>query len=211
MATLMKQFTADLIDNNDIMVCPTYACSINVSVSTKQLEDTFASYDLDKETDLIVAIAEVYIEFITRQFDEQVFMYDGSLLVDEDKEARDNAFENIISDARDDLFQEECLSGYCKWWENGIIGAYADKIKCHEFVKLIHYVRQEYREQYRMSGDSELPDKMDAEDVFGWVIFFATEHLDLTLEKVWVDADKYQEGCELLERYKEVVQERKNR
>ena len=209
MATLMKQFTADLTDNNDIMVCPTYACSIDVSVSTKQLEETFASYDLDKETDLIVAIADVYIEFITRQFGEQVFMYDGSLLVDEDKEARDNAFEKIISDAREDLFQEECLSGYCKWWENGIIGAYADKIKCHEFVKLIHYIRQEHREQYDDDGD--LPDKMDAEDVFGWVIFFATENLDLTLERVWVDADKYQEGCELLERYKELVKERKNR
>tara|TARA_R110000787_G_scaffold99829_5_gene204555 strand:+ start:5023 stop:5658 length:636 start_codon:yes stop_codon:yes gene_type:complete len=211
MAKLMKPFTADLTDAD--VSCPTYECSIRVIVGLKQLRNEFDLYDLGNETELMVAIGEVYIEFLTRQFRE--CNADGRPLIDEDKEARDNAFEKLISDARDDdnnLFHEECLSGYCHWWGNdGIIGAYADKIKCHEFVKLIHYVRQEYRQQYRMSGDCELPDKMDAEDVFGWVIYFATEHLDLTLEKVWVDADKYEEGAELLEWHKKLVKERQSK
>jgi len=204
MATLMKPFTADLTDAD--VSCPTYECSIRVIVGLKQLRDEFDLYDFGNETELIVAIAEVYIEYITRQFRE--CNVDGRPLIDEDKEARDNAFEKLISDAREDLFQEECLSGYCQWWGNdGIIGAYADKIKCHEFVKLIHYVRQEHKDRY----NGELPNKMDAEDVFGWVIYFATEHLDLTLEKVWVDADKYEEGAELLEWHKKLVKERQSK
>ncbi len=207
MATLMmNQFTADMTDAD--IGCPTYVCSIIVSISTKQLEDDFELYDLEKETDLIVAIAEVYEEFITRKFNEGALAYDGSPLIDEDKETRNMCFEQITSGTRDDLFHEECLSGEIGWWESGaLIREYADNVECHEFVKLIHYVRQEHKEQY----GEDLPDKMDAEDVFGWVIFFASEHIDLTLEKVWVDKDKYQEGCELLERYKELVQERKNR
>lgn len=201
MAKLMKQFTADLTDAD--VSCPTYECSINVNVGLKQLRDDFDLYDVGNETDLIVAIADVYIEFITRQFRE--CNADGRPLIDEDVAEREKSFEKLISDTREDLFQEECLSGYCHWWGNdGIIGAYADKIKCHEFVKLIHYVRQEHNDRY----GSHLPDKMDAEDVFGWVIFFATEHLDLTLEKVWVDADKYEEGAELLEWHKKLVKER---
>ena len=204
MATqMMNTFTADMTDAD--VGCPTYVCSVNVKVSTNQVMDVFNVYDLDKETDLIVAIAEVFEEFIVRQFNED--LYDGNILIDEDKEARDNSFEKIISDARDDMFQEECLSGYMGWWESGaLVREYADNVTCHEFVKLIHYVRQEHKEQY----NEDLPDKMDAEDVFGWVLFFASEHVDLTLEKVWVDTDKYVEGCELLERYKEVLKEKKN-
>ena len=204
MATMMKQFTADLTDAD--VSCPTYECSISVNVSTKQLEDFFDTYDLEKETDLIVAITELFIEVILDRFGER--SDDGRPLIDEDKQARDNAFDEIIREFRDNTFQEYCQSGYFRFWEDGNVSAYADKIKCHEFVKIIHLVRQEHREQFRMSGDCELPDKMDAEDVFGWVIYFASEYLDLTLEKVWVDEDKYQEGAELLEWHKKLVKER---
>lgn len=204
MAKLMKPFTADLTDAD--VSCPTYECSIRVIVATKQLEDFFDTYDLEKETDLIVAIADVFIEVILEKFGEKTD--DGRPLIDEDKQARDNAFDEIIREFRVNTFQDYCLSGYFRWWQEGNIGAYADKIKCHEFVKIIHLVRQEHREQFRMSGDCELPDKMDAEDVFGWVMYFASEYLDLTLEKVWVDSDKYEEGAELLEWHKKLVKER---
>jgi len=203
MATpMMKQFIVDLTDAD--VGCPTYECSILVNVGMEQLEDDFELYDLEEETDLIVAITEVYIEFVVRRFNEH--NYDGRALIDEDKEARDNAFDGYIADGRNEMFQEECLSGNCHWWEDGIIGAYADKIKCHAFVKLIQYVQQEH-ENY--SGEN-LSDKTDAEDVFGWAIYFASEYIYLTLEKVWVDDNKYQEGCELRERYNEVVKAKKN-
>ena len=200
MAKLMKPFTADLTDAD--VSCPTYECSIRVIVATKQLEEFFDTYDLEKETDLIVAIADVFIEVILEKFGEKTD--DGRPLIDEDKQARDNAFDEIIREFRDNTFQDYCLSGYYQWWQDGNISDYADKIKCHEFVKIIHLVRQEHNEHY----GSHLPDKMDAEDVFGWLIYFASEYLDLTLEKVWVDEEKYQEGAELLEWHKKLVKER---
>ena len=207
MATpMMKQFTADMTDAN--VGCSTYECSILVNVGMKQLRDDFALYDLEKETDLIVAISDIYIEFVTRHFRECDF--DGRPLIYEDKEARDNAFEELLNDGRD-VFSEECRSGRSDWWDDGIIGAYADKNKRHEFAKLIHYVRQEHKGLYNEDVMTCM-DRMDAEDVFGWLIYFASEHLDLTLEKVWVDSDKYEEGAEILERYrwKDGINSKKN-
>lgn len=174
-------FENDMCDGHGADMEENYECTVQVKLEVKQFYDWMDCFDLDND-ELAHAVTEIYHEFLTRG----LFEADGRVLLDDDVVARDNAFDELISEIRHEKFHEECLSNECEWWVSGLLREYADKVNCHTFAVIVRTIRTEYHDQY----DDDLSLKLDAEDIFGWFIYFASQHINVSLEKVWVDKDK---------------------